>query len=91
MAAARPTLKPPVPFTVNMSDEQIARLRRKVEDYALPADDIVPDAGWKYGVSLDWLKELRDAWLSDDFDWRGIERELNQSVSRWLTFRQAHD
>ncbi|EJD49621.1 hypothetical protein AURDEDRAFT_182766 [Auricularia subglabra TFB-10046 SS5] len=73
------TLTPlePAPFNVHISDDELARLRRKLQDCELPATDIVPDAGWNYGVSLEWVKGLRQTWL-DDFNWRDVEQELNR-------------
>ncbi|KZW02821.1 alpha/beta-hydrolase [Exidia glandulosa HHB12029] len=72
------------PFTVHVSDDELARMRRKIEDYALPEREIVPNSRdcWDYGVSLDWAKGLRDAWLNE-FDWRDVEKELN----RWPQFK----
>ena len=74
MTATVPT---PTPFTVHVSDEELARMRRKIEDYALPEREIVPNSCdcWDYGVSLDWAKSLRDTWLNE-FDWREVEEEL---------------
>jgi hypothetical protein len=67
----------PIPFTVHVTDEDLTRLKRKIEDYHLPDEDIVPDAGWSYGVSLEWVKGLRKYWL-EEFDWRKTESEINQ-------------
>jgi len=72
--AAQPV---PVKFQVNIPEEELSRLKRKLEDYELPNEDIIPDAGWSYGVSLDWVKSLKKYWL-EEYDWRKTEGEINQ-------------
>ena len=70
----------------DISDDELARLRRKLEDHHLPEREVVPNscASWDYGVSLDWVKAHRDVWLND-FDWRDVERELNRHADRSLS------
>ena len=67
----------PVPFRLAIPDSQLQRLRRKIEDYELPEKEIVPNAGWGYGVELDWVKSLKRAWL-EEYDWRKVEAEINR-------------
>lgn len=52
------------------------------QDYQLPAQELVPNSytTWDYGVSLEWVRSLRQSWLND-FDWRDVEQELNTSVA----------
>lgn len=69
----------PIPFRIHIPDEQLARLRRKLEDYQLPQKDIVNEAGWAYGVSLDWVKGLKKYWL-EEYDWRKAEADINRFV-----------
>lgn len=69
----------PTPFRIHVPEERLARLRRKLEDYELPEKDIVDDAGWAYGASLEWAKGLRKYWL-EEYDWRKAEVEMNRSV-----------
>ncbi|KZP00214.1 alpha/beta-hydrolase [Calocera viscosa TUFC12733] len=64
----------PVPFKISFPDADVGRLRRKLADTVLP-EEIVPDAGWEYGLSLSTLRELKSAWES--FDWRSAEEGLN--------------
>lgn len=65
----------PTPFTVHVSDEQLADLRRRVRDTRW-SDDFGNDAEWRYGVSREWLRDLTDYWV-DGFDWRAQEAEIN--------------
>lgn len=37
------------PFKVDVPDDEIARLKRKLQDTRLPKREIVPDAGDDYG------------------------------------------
>jgi hypothetical protein len=63
------------PFTIHIPDENLARLRRKLEDTLFPEEDVVPGAGWDYGMDLAWLKDMREEWLR--FDWPEAEQEMN--------------
>jgi pimeloyl-ACP methyl ester carboxylesterase len=44
--------------------------------------DEIEGAGWDYGTSLGYLKELTDYWR-DGFDWRKQEAKLNRSAQFW--------
>jgi hypothetical protein len=76
---AEPAITKPRPFRVHIPDEQLDRLKRKLEDYELPESDIIEDAGWSYGVSLEWVKSLKKYWL-EKFDWRKAESAINRFV-----------
>lgn len=76
---AEPAITKPRPFRVHIPDEQLDRLKRKLEDYELPESDIIEDAGWSYGVSLEWVKSLKKYWL-EEFDWRKAEASINRFV-----------
>jgi pimeloyl-ACP methyl ester carboxylesterase len=80
------TIAQPQPFVVHIPDEKLERLRRKLEDYELPETDIIEDAGWSYGVSLEWVKSLKTYWL-EEFDWRASEAAIN----RWDNFKVEID
>jgi len=80
------TVPKPQPFVVHIPDERLDRLRRKLEDYELPENDIIEDAGWSYGVSLEWVKGLKTYWL-EEFDWRASEAAIN----RWNNFKVEMD
>ena len=54
-------------FTVEVSDEAVFDLRRRLADTRWP--DQVADTGWDDGCDLEWLRKLADYW-ADGFDWR---------------------
>lgn len=64
----------PTPFTLHVPDADIEDLRRRLASTRYP--DAPPDAGWKYGCNLEWLRGLVDYWRGD-FDWRAQEARLN--------------
>ncbi len=62
------------PFEVNVPDETLAEIRRRVEQF--PWHEMPDDGGWAYGANLDYMKELCAYWL-DEFDWRKQEARIN--------------
>ena len=63
------------PYKIHFSDERIAAIMAKIETYDR---DQLPDAGgWSAGVGIDDLKRLVAYWR-DTYDWRKVERRLNQ-------------
>jgi pimeloyl-ACP methyl ester carboxylesterase len=62
------------PFRVDIDEEVLDDLRRRLASTRWP--DEVAAAGWDYGTSLDYLKELCAYWL-EEFDWRAQEEKLN--------------
>jgi pimeloyl-ACP methyl ester carboxylesterase len=73
---SQPVPGTPVPFTIQVSDAETARLKSQLSDTYLPASPPVPDASWDYGVDLDWLKEMKSAWLS--FDFQHFKGDINK-------------
>jgi pimeloyl-ACP methyl ester carboxylesterase len=65
----------PARFTVNVPDAILVDLRQRLERARFP--DEPPDAGWRYGTELGYLRSLVDYWR-DRYDWRAAERELNR-------------
>lgn len=65
----------PRPFRVDIPVEEVQRMKRIIADTRLPDQPLVPGASWDYGMDLEWLKEMRDAWLG--FDWRNVETRIN--------------
>ena len=61
-------------FTVEVSDEAVFALRRRLADTRWP--DQVADTGWDDGCDLAWLRKLADYW-ADGFDWRYAEARIN--------------
>jgi len=62
------------PFKVAVAEAVLDDLRRRLA--ATRWTDEVVDAGWEYGTSLTYLKELCAYWL-EEFDWRAQEEKLN--------------
>ena len=40
------------PFKIDFSDDEVARLKRKLQDTRLPTEEIVPNAGDDYGEAF---------------------------------------
>ena len=62
------------PFQVNMPDEAIADLRRRVAATRWPSKELVADRS--QGVQLATIQELARYWTTD-YDWRRCEAKLN--------------
>jgi pimeloyl-ACP methyl ester carboxylesterase len=62
------------PFTVEISQEQIDNLRRRIESTRWPSNELVEDAS--QGVQTAFLKELARYWV-DEYDFGRIEARLN--------------
>jgi epoxide hydrolase len=62
------------PFRIDIPDEEIDDLRRRIRDARWP--DQLPESGWSYGTDIDELRPLAQYW-ADGYDWRQHEAELN--------------
>ncbi len=62
------------PFQVNIADEALADLRRRVAATHLPHKELVTDRS--QGVQLATIQELARYWTTD-YDWRRVEATLN--------------
>ena len=62
------------PFRVDMPDEAIADLRRRIAATRLPTRELVDDRS--QGVQLATIQELARYWAAD-YDWRACEAKLN--------------
>jgi len=62
------------PFQVDMPDEVIADLRRRVAATCWPGKELVTDGS--QGVQLATMQELARYWATD-YDWRACEAGLN--------------
>jgi len=62
------------PFRVDMPDEAIADLRRRIAATRLPSKELVDDRS--QGVQLATSRELARYWATD-YDWRACEARLN--------------
>jgi pimeloyl-ACP methyl ester carboxylesterase len=63
------------PFRVDVPQADLDDLQDRLARVRWP--DELPDAGWDYGVPLDYIKELVDHWRSG-YDWRAVEARLNE-------------
>lgn len=62
-------------FKINVEDPVLADLSERLRRTRWPGE--IEGAGWEYGSSLGYVRELCRYWQSD-FDWRAQERRLNQ-------------
>jgi epoxide hydrolase len=63
-----------VPFRVDIADEELADLRRRLASTRWPDRETVGD--WSQGVPLAYLREICEYWATD-YDWRRAEARLN--------------
>jgi pimeloyl-ACP methyl ester carboxylesterase len=62
------------PFRIEVPEEQLAELRRRIEGTRWPSKELVGDRS--QGVQLATLRALADYWTSE-YDWRKVEARLN--------------
>ena len=62
------------PFRVDIPDEELAELRRRIAATRWPSKELVTDLS--QGVQLATLQELARYW-GTDYDWRRCEAKLN--------------
>jgi pimeloyl-ACP methyl ester carboxylesterase len=62
------------PFKVDVPEEELAELRRRIEATRWPSKELVADRS--QGVQLATLQELARYWATD-YDWRKAEAKLN--------------
>src|SRR4029077_4893220 len=62
------------PFTVNIAEDSLADLRRRIAATRWPSKELVADRS--QGVQLATLQELARYWAAD-YDWRACEARLN--------------
>ena len=65
-----------LPFTIDVPEEQLEDLRRRIAATRWPSKELVADRS--QGVQLATLQELARYWTSD-YDWRKAETKLNAS------------
>jgi epoxide hydrolase len=63
-----------IPFRIDVSEAELADLRRRLRDTRWPERETVDD--WSQGVPLAYLRGLCDYW-ADGYDWRASEARLN--------------
>src|SRR5215211_8684135 len=74
MSSATETAIDMRPFQVEISEEELVELRRRIEATRWPRKELVPDRS--QGVQLAPLQELARYWTTD-YDWRKAEAKLN--------------
>ena len=62
------------PFTVDIPEEALDDLRRRIKATRWPTKELVDDRS--QGVQLDTMQALASHWLTD-YDWRRVEAQLN--------------
>src|ERR671914_461146 len=62
------------PFQVEIPEEELAELRRRIEATRLPSEELVADRS--QGVQLATLQALASYWTTE-YDWRKCEARLN--------------
>jgi pimeloyl-ACP methyl ester carboxylesterase len=62
------------PFHVDVPQEQLDDLRRRIAAARLPSQELVADRS--QGVQLETIRELAHYWATD-YDWRKLEAKLN--------------
>jgi pimeloyl-ACP methyl ester carboxylesterase len=62
------------PFHVNIPNEALVDLRRRIKSTQWPEQELVTDAS--QGVQISMMKKLADYWATD-YDWRKTEARLN--------------
>lgn len=63
------------PFTIDVSDEVLDDLRRRLHATRWPDAELVDD--WSQGIRLAYVREVCRYW-ADDYDWRAREAALNR-------------
>ena len=62
------------PFTIDVPEEQLEDLRRRIAGTRWPSKELVTDRS--QGIQLATMKALADYWTTD-YDWRRVEARLN--------------
>ena len=62
------------PFSVNVPEEELVDLRRRIKATKWPERELVSDGS--QGVQLATMQKLADYWATD-YDWRKVEARLN--------------
>lgn len=72
---ANRTLLDAAPFTIDVPDDALERLRQRLRETRWSAD--LDNEDETYGLSTAYLRPLVDYWI-DGFDWRAAEAEMNR-------------
>jgi len=75
MEIAAPVDSEVKPFRINVSDDVLEDLRRRLRNTRWPDAQVVDD--WSQGVPLDWIRDICAYW-AEQYDWRARESILNR-------------
>ena len=64
-------------FTINIPDEVIEGIKKRVADYPWGKCYMATPDSWEAGTDLEYLKEFCKYWV-EKYDWRTHEAELNR-------------
>lgn len=64
-----------IPFTIEVADDVLDDLRRRLHNTRWPEAELVDD--WSQGIPLSYVREVCDYW-ADEYDWRAREAALNR-------------
>lgn len=64
-----------MPFTIDVADDVLDDLRRRLHNTRWPEAELVDD--WSQGIPLSYVQEVCDYW-ADEYDWRAREAALNR-------------
>ena len=64
-----------IPFTIDVADDVLDDLRRRLHNTRWPEAEPVDD--WSQGIPLSYVQEVCDYW-ADEYDWRAREAALNR-------------
>jgi pimeloyl-ACP methyl ester carboxylesterase len=63
------------PFNIHIPERTLVDVKTRLAQTRWP--DAIADAGWMYGASVEYMKEIVDYWQTQ-FDWRAQENAINQ-------------
>ena len=63
------------PFTIDVPDEVLIDLRRRLRDTRWPEAELVDD--WSQGIPLEYVRDVCEYW-AESYDWRAREAALNR-------------
>jgi hypothetical protein len=76
------------PFQVNVPEEELTELRRRIKATRFPERETVTDAS--QGVQLATLQKLAQYW-GTDYDWRKVESRLDGLDIHFIHVRSKHE
>ncbi|KAG8688961.1 hypothetical protein FRC11_004418 [Ceratobasidium sp. 423] len=76
-------------FNLAVSDDQLSRLRAKLDFTRLPDElDLPAGQQWDWGIPLAVLKPVVDYWRTK-YDWRAVEEHINRTLPQFTTYVES--